>query len=101
MKPKIGSKVYIIVRDELWQDYVTHLGKESFITQLFIDGLDDEGEQSYSEFNETWFRSLAKGKKALLKQEQEHCFDDEKLKIVGHGLDDDFPYWQVELDENE
>ena len=66
MKPSIGRKVYCIYKNEIFEEEVGYLGRDSFIVDDFSElRLFDSLEYFYDEYQLTWFTSKARAKKKL------------------------------------
>ena len=61
-KPKIGKKIYYYFAGEVFEARVGYLGEDSFIIEDY--DIYETFEWYYEDYNETWFTSLAKCKKA-------------------------------------
>lgn len=80
MKPKIGRKVYCIYGECILVETVGFVGKDSFIIENFnVSVCDNSLEWFYEDYNNEWFTSLTRAKKALI----DKCSDkyDGKIKI--------------------
>lgn len=92
MRPSLGKKVYCIYENSISLVEVYAIGKESFIISTFgPDTFSDSWEHYFEDYGKTWFSSLAKAKKQLIKNIQE-VYPDDKVKVVQHGKD----YWEAE-----
>ena len=61
-KPKIGKRIYFYFAGEVYECEVGYLGTDSFIIEDYDSRWDVEW--FYEDYNEKWFTSLAKCKKA-------------------------------------
>lgn len=67
MKPSLGRTVYCIYHDTILREEVYAVGKDSFIVGSFGDDTcPDSWEWWFEQYNETWFTSLDKAKKAIM-----------------------------------
>ena len=67
MKPSIGRKVYCVYQDDLNEEEVGYLGKDSFIVDDFSElRRFDSLEYFYDDYQVMWFTSFARAKKTLL-----------------------------------
>lgn len=79
-KPRIGTKVYCIYKNDILVETVEFLGKDSFIIGSFGPyTFADSWEWYYNDYEFEWFTNLAKAKKEL----QVRCEEEygEKIKI--------------------
>ncbi len=75
MKPRIGRTIYTIYIDQISEETVKFLGKDSFIVANY-DEYDASYEFYYDEYNINWFTSLSKAKTEIKKE-----FPDKKIKF--------------------
>lgn len=69
MKPSLGRKVWCIYADEINEEEVGFIGKDSFIIDAYTDNRRlDSVQYLFEEYNSAWFTSFNRAKKVLLEQ---------------------------------
>ena len=90
MKPRIDRIVYTIYQDQITENTVKFLGKESFIIANYEECIAGY-EFNYDEYNEYWFTSLSKAKAKM-----REYYPNEKIKFKEHkSICSGIRYWEV------
>lgn len=90
MKPRIGRTIYTIYRDQITEDTVKFLGKNSFIIANYEE-VEASYEFRYDEFNKVWFTSLAKAKAKVKESFPNEKIKFRELKSIGSHI----RFWEV------
>lgn len=89
MKPALGRIVYVIFKESIIQETVFAHAKDGFIADSVNDPTVLESYRTtvylYEDYNNTWFTSFDKAKKAILNQYTEPV----KLEQLYHD------YWEI------
>ena len=66
MKPKLNSKVWIISDDDIYEEKVAYLGRESFLIEYYAIKI--KKEFRYESYGFTWVKTLKEAKAILQKK---------------------------------
>lgn len=91
MKPRIGKKVYVIYEDDIYQETVFMLGKESFLCECVLDSALRDSYRTrqyyFCSHGRTWFTTLSAAKKQLIATlEMRRPNFTVKIKQMGYGI---------------
>lgn len=100
MKPSLGRTVYCIYEDLILVETVYMVGKDSFLIDSFGSATkEDSWEWYYDQYNVTWFTSLARAKKAIMKSDiAKHYVRPVLVKVIDY---DQYHYYELREKEVE